>query len=86
MELQVLRACAGGKSDEFEVVSAGKPCSLRSHSFHDCVTIRETDEGSHVFSLTTYARGVGPVKYVYFRDVHFKEVKWTMIIQSWAVR
>ena len=76
---------AEGKLDELEVVSSGKPCSVGSHSFRDCVIIRDTDEGSDVFSLTTYARGVGPVKYVYFQDPQFKYIEDTMTIESWRV-
>ena len=74
-----------GKLDDLEVVSAGKPCSVGSHSFGNCVTIRETDEGNALFSLTTYARGAGPVKYLYFKDLYFKQTKETMIIVSWKV-
>lgn len=74
-----------GKLDEFEIVSAGKPCAVGSHSFGDCVTVRETDEGNNLFSVRTYARGVGPVKYVYFKDLQFKQIEWTMTIESWKV-
>lgn len=74
-----------GKSDEFEVTSAGKACFVGKHSFKDCATIREVDEANNVASLTTYARGVGPVKYVYFRGLHSEEVDTTLTIKSWQV-
>jgi hypothetical protein len=76
---------APGKSDAFEVTSAGKACSVGKHSFKDCTTVREIDEANNVASLTTYARGVGPVKYVYFKDLHSEEVDTTLTIKSWQV-
>jgi hypothetical protein len=76
---------AEGELDVFEVVSAGRPCLVGTRSFDDCVTVRETDEGASLFLLTTYARGVGPVKYVYFEDVHFRAIESTLTIESWAV-
>jgi hypothetical protein len=77
---------ANGKLDEFEVVSAGKPCSAGGHWFRDCVTVREIEEGLKIFSLTTYARAIGPVKFVYSKDVHFKKIDWTLTIRTWDVR
>lgn len=76
---------APGKSDIFEVISAGKACSVGGHSFEDCVTVREIDEANHVASLTTYARGVGPVKYVYFKSLRSEQVDTTLTIESWQV-
>lgn len=76
---------APGKSDAFEVTSDGKPCSVEEHSFDDCTVIREIDEANDVASLTTYARGVGPVKYVYFKGPHSEEVDTTLTIKSWEV-
>jgi hypothetical protein len=74
-----------GKLNEFEVVFAGKTCSVGNRSFDDCATIREIDESIKLFSLTTYARGVGPVKYVYFKDLNFKQVERTLTIESWKL-
>jgi hypothetical protein len=71
--------------DAFQVISVGKPCLIREHSFDDCVVIREVDEANNVASLTTYARGVGPVKYVYFKGLHSEEVDTTLTIKSWEV-
>jgi hypothetical protein len=76
---------APGKSDSFEVTSAAKACFVGGHSFNNCVIVREIDEANHVVSLTTYARRVGPVKYVYFKDLNSKEVDTTLIIKSWVV-
>jgi hypothetical protein len=80
------RCGATGKLNQFEVVSAGKPCSVGGHSFHDCATVREIDEPLKLFSLTTYSRGIGPVKFVYFKDLHFKQIDWTLTITSWDVQ
>ncbi|MGO9641176.1 MAG: hypothetical protein ACLP1Y_07730 [Candidatus Acidiferrales bacterium] len=74
-----------GKLDAFEIVSAGKACSVGQRSFDDCATIREDDEANNVTSFTTYARGVGPVKYVYFRGLHSREVDTILTIKSWEV-
>ncbi len=63
----------------------GKSCSVEQHSFDDCMTIRETDEANNVVSLTTYARGVGPVKYVYFKGLHSEEADTMLTIKSWRV-
>jgi hypothetical protein len=76
---------APGKSDTFEVISAGKACSVGGRSFDDCVTVRETDEANDVASMTTYARGVGPVKCVYFKSLHSEQVSTTLTIDSWQV-
>ncbi len=76
---------APGKSDAFEVISVGKACFVGQRSFDDCATIRETDEANNVVSLTTYARGVGPVKYVYFKGLHSQEVDTTLVIKAWEV-
>jgi hypothetical protein len=73
-------------NDSFEVTSSGKICSVGARSFNNCVIVREIDEANHVASLLTYARGVGPVKYVYFKDLNSDEVDTTLIIKSWVVR
>ncbi len=68
------------------MISSGKACFVGQHSFRDCATIRETDEANNIASLTTYARGVGPVKYVYFKHLHSEEVDTTLTLKSWQVR
>jgi len=74
-----------GKLDAFEVVSAGNSCSVGDHSFDDCATVREDDDANNVTSVTTYARGVGPVKYVYFKALRSEEVDTVLTIKSWEV-
>jgi hypothetical protein len=77
---------AQGKSDSFEVTSTAKACSVGGHAFNNCVNVREVDEANQFVSLITYARGVGPVTYVYFKDLNSDEVDTTVVIKSWAVR
>jgi len=74
-----------GKLDAFEVVSAGEECTVGGESFEDCASVREDDEANNVTSLTTYARRVGPVKYVYFKAIRSKEVDTVLTIKSWEV-
>jgi hypothetical protein len=74
-----------GKLDAFEVMSAGNSCSVGGHSFDDCATIREDDDANSVTLVTTYARGVGPVRYVYFKALHSKEVDTVLTIKSWEL-
>ncbi len=54
-------------------------------AFRDCAVIREVDEANDIASLTTNARGLGPVKYVYFTSFHSDKIDTTMIIRSWEV-
>jgi hypothetical protein len=69
----------------FEVISAGRACTVGKRSFDDCAIVREVDEANSVASVTTYARGVGPVKYAYFEGLHSQEVDTTLTIKSWEV-
>lgn len=75
-----------GKLDSFQVVSDAKACKAGGHSFDHCVVIREADEVAGFVTMTTYARGVGPVKYVYFKGLHSKEIDTTLTIKSWKVQ
>jgi hypothetical protein len=74
-----------GKLDSFQVVSEGKGCTVGAYSFDHCVTVREADEVAGFATVTTYARGVGPVKEVYFKGLHSKEIDTTLVIKSWKV-
>ncbi len=76
---------APNKVDAFEVISSGKSCSAGERSFDDCTIVREVDEANNVASLTTYARGVGPIRYVYFKSLHSEQVLTTLTIKSWEV-
>jgi len=76
---------APNKTYAFEVISCGKPCSAGGHSFDDCAIIREVDEANNIASLTTYARGVEPVKYLYFKSLHSDEVGTALTIKTWQI-
>lgn len=73
------------KGDSFEVASAGAACTVGGRSFVDCLVIKEVDEANNLGSVTTYARGIGPVKYVYFRGLDFKVVDTVLTITAWKV-
>lgn len=51
----------------FRVLSVGQPCSAGSKRFRDCAVVEEVDPGTRMRTVTTYANGVGPVEYKYFR-------------------
>lgn len=76
---------AKGSLDSFEVTSAGKPCSIGGRSFQDCASIRESDEGNNISSITTYVRGIGPVQYVYFKGLHSDDVSTMLTIKDWSL-
>jgi hypothetical protein len=54
-------------SHSFTVVSVAAPCRVGNFRFSDCAIIEENDEGLNLRTLTTYARGIGPVEYRYHR-------------------
>jgi len=74
-----------GAVHTFDMVSVGKACSVGSHSFDDCAIVRETDEANNLASVTTYARGIGPVRYVYFKGLQSGEIETTLTIESWVL-
>ena len=76
--------------DAYETVSAGKPCVVGGHRFGDCATVREFSFNPRygpigLVRAVTYARGVGPVEYVYFNEHDPKKVDSTLTIRSWHV-
>jgi len=73
----------------YEVVSAGKACVVGGRRFGDCAIIREFTPrlgASELVSLVTYARGVGPVEYVYYNEHDPKKIESTVTIRSWHVK
>jgi hypothetical protein len=74
-----------GRLQSFYVTGVGLPCSIGGHSFRECASVKESDEANNISSITTYARGVGPVKYVYFASLHSRKVKAILTISSWSV-
>jgi len=51
---------------EFRIVSAGQPCKAGPVRSHDCVTVEEQDNAIRLRIMTTYAKGIGPIRYEYF--------------------
>jgi hypothetical protein len=49
----------------FTVLSEGEPCAVGTHKFSECTVIQDDDHGAKLRTLTTYAFGVGPVRYEY---------------------
>jgi hypothetical protein len=49
------------------VLSVHEPCRVGSISSRDCVRLEDDEEKLHLRIVTTYARGIGPVRYEYFR-------------------
>ena len=54
-------------SVSFKVASAGTPCDVQEHHFSDCLIVEQRNEETDLRVVTTYARDVGPAKYVYYR-------------------
>jgi hypothetical protein len=52
---------------KFRVLSVHRPCRAGPVTSGDCVQVEDQDENLHLRTITTYARGVGPVRYEYFR-------------------
>ena len=51
----------------FRVVTAGKPCQTSNIRSEDCIVIEDDDDALSFRAVTTYAKGVGPIRYVYYR-------------------
>jgi hypothetical protein len=51
----------------FEILAVHQPCRAGPISSDDCVTVEDKDETIHLRTVTTYARGIGPIRYTYFR-------------------
>ncbi len=76
----------GGKwaIDQFEVRSESRECIIGGHHFGQCVRIQETDAANQVVSITTYAKSVGPVEFVYTK-LGARNPDSIMTIKSWRV-
>jgi len=55
-----------GRSRAFTVVSEGEPCSVGKLAFQSCAVVRDEDNDARLRTVTTYALGVGPVRYEYY--------------------
>jgi len=58
---------AEGHQRVFTVVSEGEPCTVGKKKFTKCAVIQDDDHEAKLRTLTTYAFGVGPVRYEYWR-------------------
>jgi len=56
-----------GRGREFIVVSEGEQCVLAKLNFPRCAIDRDDDKTARLRTVTTYAYGVGPVRYEYFK-------------------
>jgi hypothetical protein len=54
-----------GIEEHFLVKDVHVPCAVGRFKFDDCLVIENRDTHIHMRTLTTYAKGVGPIKYEY---------------------
>ena len=59
---------AAGEERRFRIVSAGQRCNEGPVRSRDCAMVEEEDDATHLRIVTTYAKGVGPIGYKYFRQ------------------
>jgi hypothetical protein len=59
----------GSHPRNFYVRSANRPCRVHDEQIAACVVIEEGDSGTGLKTVTTYASGIGPVRYEYFKRV-----------------
>jgi hypothetical protein len=51
----------------FHVLSVGRPCHVGDITSEDCVVIEDQDDALRFRTITTYAKGIGPVRYEYYK-------------------
>jgi hypothetical protein len=51
----------------FRVLSVGQPCHVGSIASEDCLTVEDEDDAVSFRTITTYAKGVGPIRYEYYK-------------------
>ena len=56
-----------GQDRQFFVVSEGEQCEVGKQKFASCAVVRDDDRKAKLRTVTTYAYGVGPVRYVYYK-------------------
>jgi hypothetical protein len=52
---------------KFHVLSVGQPCQVGSISSENCITVEDEDDALRFRTITTYAKGIGPIRYEYYR-------------------
>jgi hypothetical protein len=55
-----------GHHRTFRVLSVGHPCQAGQITSDDCLSIEDEDDALRFRTVTTYAKGIGPVRYVYY--------------------
>jgi hypothetical protein len=73
----------------FTVLSEGEPCTIGKHSFTECAVIQDDDHEAKLRTTTTYAFGVGPVRYEYRRledGAAASQVTQTLEMVSYSVK
>lgn len=78
----------GQANQAFKVISVGQPCWADSTYFLDCAVVEELDPSAKMRTVTTYAKGVGPVEYRYFRmkPSSKEETLQTVTLRSYTIR
>jgi len=55
------------KHRKFRVIAVGSPCYASNIKAADCVTIEDDDDELRYRTITTFAKGIGPIRYTYFK-------------------
>jgi hypothetical protein len=50
----------------FKILLAGQPCHSGIIESGDCISVQDDDDRLRFRTVTTYARGIGPIRYEYF--------------------
>src|SRR5258708_24470690 len=80
---------ANGRDREFTVVSEGEHCMVGKFKFDVCAVVQDDDRNAKLRTVTTYAYGIGPVRYEYHRmaDETFESpVTQTVNLLSYSVK
>jgi hypothetical protein len=57
------------KERVFVVIREGEQCAVGQLKFDTCAVVRDDDQDAKLRTVTTYALGVGPVRYEYYKMV-----------------
>ena len=71
----------------YRVRSAGLPCMVGSRQFADCAVVEDTDQQTRMRTVTTYAKGIGPIEYRYFslQDEARQQAVQTVTLKSFQL-
>jgi len=78
-----------GQDRVFVVVSEGERCAVGKLKFKACAVVRDDDPAAKLRTVTTYALGVGPVRYEYYKMVRegfAKEATQVVTIVSYSAK